>query len=108
MRGSDGQYGKLYASYRWRKLREAQLNRQPLCEMCAAHGDVTAAHVVDHKKPHRGDMEKFWAGPFQSLCDHCHNAHKQRQENGGEIMGCDADGFPIGPEHHWRETKNVL
>ena len=100
-RGKAGQYSKLYASSRWRKLRAAQLMRQPLCEMCKEHGNVTAADTVDHKEPHRGDMDKFWYGPLQSLCATCHNSHKQRLENGGGMMGCDEDGFPLDPEHHW-------
>jgi len=101
MRGSAGKYRELYTTHRWRKLRVEQLRRQPLCEMCFNHGKITEANVVDHKEPHRGDMDRFWAGPFQSLCKHCHDSHKQRAENGGGVMGCDANGFPIDPDHHW-------
>jgi len=101
VRGRAGQYSKLYTTPRWRKLRAAQLIHQPLCEMCTEQGKVTEAKVVDHQEPHRGDMEKFWAGPFQSLCEPCHNSHKQREENGGGMMGCDANGFPLDPEHYW-------
>jgi hypothetical protein len=73
--------------------------------MCSTQGKVTIANVVDHVNPHRGDMEKFWNGPFQSLCERCHNSHKQRQENGGGVMGCDIDGFPIDPDHYWNEYE---
>ena len=104
MRGRAGQYSQLYTTKRWRKLRAAQLVKQPLCEMCAEHSKVTEATVVDHKEPHRGDMVRFWAGPFQSTCKHCHDSHKQREENGGGMMGCDADGFPLDPEHCWAGT----
>ncbi|MCJ2010440.1 ATP-binding protein [Methylobacterium sp. J-092] len=44
---------------------------------------MTPATVCDHVEPHRGDVERFWAGPFQSVCAHCHNSHKQRQERQG-------------------------
>lgn len=48
--------------------------------MCEAEGVVTAATVCDHVEPHRGDANKFWNGPFQSLCDFHHNRDKQRAE----------------------------
>ncbi|MCJ2010442.1 ATP-binding protein [Methylobacterium sp. J-092] len=41
---------------------------------------MTPASVCDHIEPHRGDVDRFWAGPFQSVCATCHNRHKQRQE----------------------------
>ena len=95
-------YSGLYATSRWRKLRQTQLFKEPLCAMCKAQGRVTEATVVDHIEPHRGDMDKFWHGSFQSLCKRCHDSHKQRFENGGGVMGCDKDGFPIDPEHFWQ------
>jgi 5-methylcytosine-specific restriction protein A len=49
--------------------------------MCLADGVVAAARVCDHIEPHRGDAEKFWNGPFQSLCYFHHNRDKQREEN---------------------------
>jgi len=97
-----GQYSKLYTTTRWRKLRCEQLKKEPLCEMCKSHGKVIVATVVDHEEPHRGDIRKFWKGPFSSLCKHCHDSHKKRFENGGGVMGCDAEGFPLDPEHFWR------
>lgn len=104
MRGSPGKYSQLYTTKRWRKLRASQLILQPLCEMCLDHGNITEATVVDHKEPHHGDMAKFWTGPFQSLCKHCHDSHKQRLENGGGVMGCDENGFPLDTEHYWANT----
>nr|WP_313010818.1 HNH endonuclease [Brucella intermedia] len=39
------------------------------------------ASVVDHIQPHRGNKELFWwRGNWQSLCQPCHDRHKQRQE----------------------------
>jgi hypothetical protein len=29
---------------------------------------VTPATICDHVEPHHGDVNKFWLGPFQSLC----------------------------------------
>ena len=104
MRDRAKQPNKLYNTTRWRKLRKAQLISQPLCEMCKDIGNITEATVVDHVEPHRGNEDKFWTGPFQSLCKQCHDSHKQRQENGGGVMGCDEQGFPIDSDHSWAKA----
>lgn len=60
----------------WQKARAYYLNKHPRCAMCDA-----AAHVVDHRIPHRGDMKLFWdKSNWQALCSHCHNSRKQRLE----------------------------
>ena len=60
--------------HKWRKAREGFLKAHPLCAHCEAQGRVTAATVVDHIDPHRGDMRKFWdAGNWQPLCKHHHD-----------------------------------
>jgi 5-methylcytosine-specific restriction protein A len=70
-----------YGTARWRAIRDAQLAREPLCRMCLAEGVVTPARVCDHIEPHRSDADKFWNGPFQSLCEFHHNRDKQRAEH---------------------------
>jgi 5-methylcytosine-specific restriction enzyme A len=64
--------------------------------MCAKQGNTKAARIVDHVEPHRGDQLRFYTSELQSLCKHCHDSHKQRQEKSGKQMGCDAQGNPIG------------
>ena len=71
---------KLYNTARWRKLRLWQLAQEPLCRLCEAKGDATAATICDHVERHGGDEARFWAGPFQSLCKACHDGEKQRLE----------------------------
>lgn len=40
-----------------------------------------AATLVDHVIPHKGDQSLFWdKANWQSACDHCGNAIKQRLE----------------------------
>lgn len=73
-------YRGWYGTVRWKAIRQAQLDYQPLCEMCLADEIVTEARVCDHVEPHRGDEVRFWSGPFQSLCEHHHNSAKQREE----------------------------
>lgn len=63
----------LYQSKRWKTRRLNQLNKQPLCEACLAHGRVSIATVADHIEDHKGDVYKFFYGKLQSLCKPCHS-----------------------------------
>lgn len=71
-------YGSKWQTYRKRFLAE-----NPLCCYCLEQGRVTAAKVVDHIAPHRGDQRLFWdVSNHQSLCSPCHSSIKQQEENG--------------------------
>ena len=53
---------------------QAFLQAHPLCAECLRNGRYTAATVVDHIIPHRGDMSLFWdERNWQSLCERCHD-----------------------------------
>lgn len=93
-------YRKWYKTYRWQQRRKAHLDANPLCVNCAKHGRVTVATVADHIKPHKGDVELFWNGPLQSLCDadpwRCHSSIKQAEERGTKAKKpIGVDGWPI-------------
>ncbi len=93
---------KLYGR-RWKKARAAYLWANPLCVFCERRGRVTAATVVDHIVPHRGDERLFWDREnWAPLCAPCHNGPKQAQEKSGVIRSVDADGMPTDPTHPWR------
>jgi 5-methylcytosine-specific restriction protein A len=67
----------LYSSSRWRIARMHFLAEHPLC-MCPAcdsgKSRVTAATVVDHIKPHRGDLALFWDETnWQAMSKPCHD-----------------------------------
>lgn len=81
-RGSAGSYKNWYAESRWRELRRHQLDGEPLCAFCLKHGRSTEATICDHVDSHGGDREKFWGGPFQSLCKPCHDSTKQSMDRG--------------------------
>lgn len=87
-RGSASERG--YGS-RWRKFRDAYLARHPLCVACQRCGRVSPAVVVDHVKPHGGDMRIFWALPdnAQGLCSACDGAKKPRESG---IAPCPGHG----------------
>jgi 5-methylcytosine-specific restriction protein A len=86
-------------THRWDKARATFLNRHPLCRMCEQAGRVTAATVVDHIIPHRGDQALFWdQSNWQPLCDaepwRCHSSTKQREERGAAKPKVGLDGWP--------------
>jgi 5-methylcytosine-specific restriction endonuclease McrA len=98
-------YRHLYNNSRWKGphgRRAEQLQREPLCRMCAAAGRVTPATVADHVIPHRGNETLFWEGELQSLCAPHHDATKQRIEARGYEHGCDEQGWPIDQRRAWR------
>ena len=35
------------------------------------------AAICGHVGPRRGDVNKFWLGPFMSLCKRCHESTKR-------------------------------
>ncbi len=100
------EYRRLYKTAQWQRLRADQLALEPLCRMCSDVGLLTTATICDHITPHKGNVEKFWNGPFQSLCKHCHDSRKQRMEHGkgGYALDIGIDGYPIDPNH----PSNVL
>ena len=66
-----------YNTTRWRKLRKAVLDEEPLCRMCLKEGKITSATMVDHIIPVKGlskeDEELFYdIENLQPLCDSCH------------------------------------
>lgn len=93
-------YRNLYHSKAWRRGRLVFLAQHPLCERCMAQGRVTAATVVNHRKPHKGDVALFfaWEG-WQPLCKPCHDGPTQQIERRGYSTEVGRDGFPLDPMH---------
>lgn len=104
----------------WQRARDGFLRANPLCADHQQRGQFVAAAVVDHKVAPRlkeavdsGDAERiaaarllFWdRGNWQGLCKACHDSAKQRQEKSGRSPGCDADGRPLDPGHHWHASQ---
>jgi 5-methylcytosine-specific restriction protein A len=76
----------LYKTAHWQRLRMSILARDLFtCRMCRKVEGNTALLVCDHIEPHRGCVETFWAGPFQTLCKACHDGKKQKLERAKQI-----------------------
>lgn len=103
-RGSARQRG--YTT-RWDKARKTYLLQHPLCVMCMGQGRVTAATVVDHIIPHRGDQALFWDSEknWQSLCKPHHDSAKQAEEAHGFSSEVGLDGWPLDLKHPANRSK---
>lgn len=68
---------------RWRRLRRQFLQANPLCVECSNEGQITAASVVDHIRPHKGDVSLLYSwSNLQSLCPSHHNRKTATQDGG--------------------------
>jgi len=67
------EWQSLYNTRLWRRISQRQLTKEPWCAECLRANIYTPATECDHINPHRGDKEKFFKGPFQSLCKPCHS-----------------------------------
>lgn len=84
-------------NYRWQQESKTFLKLHPLCVFCEALGRVEPAVLVDHIKPHRGDMALFWdVTNWQGLCAHCHSSTKQAMEHAENRPLIGLDGWPVG------------
>ena len=70
-------------TYRWNIAAKQYLREHPLCAIHLKRGHIVQATVVDHIKPHKGDMALFWdKANWQALCKECHDI-KTAKEDGG-------------------------
>ena len=66
---------------KWKRARVRYLKAHPLCVRCQLAGILVKATVVDHIKPHRGDVELFWdESNWQSLCKSCHDRKTMKED----------------------------
>ena len=90
---------RLYGTEKWRRRSLHQRRIEPLCRMCKQRGINTPGTLADHVIPHRGDVNAFWLGELQTLCDACHFGIKQQSERLGFRPDVGVDGWPTDPKH---------
>jgi 5-methylcytosine-specific restriction protein A len=76
----------LYKSTRWRVERMQFLAEHPLCECDECQGGklrVTAAEVVNHRRPHRGDETLFWDQANWQAMSAAHHNKRTATHDGG-------------------------
>jgi 5-methylcytosine-specific restriction enzyme A len=109
-RRSTTKWQHLYDLPEWRKASREFRNTPEgaLCSYCKAAGRITASELVDHIVPHNGDLTLFWdRNNWAASCWSCHSSKghddRYRARHGKERpkKGCDKDGFPLDPNHHW-------
>nr|WP_244305779.1 HNH endonuclease signature motif containing protein [Paraburkholderia lacunae] len=69
----------------WRKARAQFLRANPLCQCneCRQARLLTRATVVDHIRPHRGDVNLFWDRTnWQAMSKRCHDRKTARDDGG--------------------------
>lgn len=93
------QYRALYNTTGWKRVRDRVLAATPFCERCERRGELKRATVVHHVEPHRGDLDKFYGGPFEALCKPCHDRDAQGEEKRGYTLDLDGDGWPADARH---------
>lgn len=85
----------VYNSRRWKKLRAAFRDENPLCRLCAAAGRVEGARDVDHRIPVdvRPDLAYEWDN-LQALCRACHTRKTAAEQGLVEREPMDAEPPP--------------
>ena len=78
-----------------------QLASYPLCRHCEGRGILEPAVEVDHIQRIADGGDWFDPANLQSLCHSCHSRKTKRDEGANVKMGCNQDGIPIDPVHHW-------
>src|SRR5688572_20756399 len=76
------QQGPVNYGRAWKTARAIYLREHPWCVDCLTENKQIPATELDHKIPHRGDVEQFWnREQWQGLC-RSHHAAKTAREVG--------------------------
>ena len=100
-------YHKLYSTKGWQQLRQFILARDGYrcsaigCGVALVDGRTSpSAAVVNHIKPHRGNLELFWdPSNLEAVCKNCHDSDIQSREKLGYDKRIGNDGWPTDDKH---------
>lgn len=90
-----------YSTPAWRKLRARVVRRDHYrCIVCKASVATPGSSRVDHIKPRKTHPHlELVESNCRTLCAACDN--RRHAEKGGAPRGCDVNGIPLDPNHHW-------
>lgn len=93
---------KFYQSVEWRRLSNATLRRDTICQ---TPGCGELSRHADHVTPRKlGGADELWN--LRGLCDRCHNARRGSEEP--RAKGALPDGSPRDTTHWWNTSKERL
>lgn len=88
----DEDRNEVYRSSKWKKLRQAKLMEQPLCEICLARGITKLADSVHHADSFTNYIgsQRLWKAydptNLVSVCNQCHSwLHRNGTTRGIDI-----------------------
>jgi 5-methylcytosine-specific restriction enzyme A len=99
-----------YRSSAWKKLRSTALKRDN--HRCVVLGCTEAARTVDHIVPRKQGGADVLSN-LRCLCaEHDNQSHREKRGGGPRqerfvVRGCDGNGVPIDPSHHWRGMQQA-
>lgn len=73
---------RLYDTAHWKRVRQAKLFQQPLCEECLKRDELVAADHVDHIVAVADGGSFDDEANLRSLCRSCHSSKTARQDGG--------------------------
>ena len=85
----------------WRRLREVILFRDPLCVCGCGRPSTDVDHINNESTDNRREN-------LQPLCASCHSRKTQADMGHKVAMGCDANGYPLDPDHDWQKSRESL
>ena len=102
---------RLYDTQAWKDFRRAILRQRPRCQV---QGCAKRSGHVDHIVRVRDGGAELDPANVQALC-HGHHSEKTAKADRGfgnpagpppdlRAHGCDVNGLPLDPKHHWRKT----
>lgn len=97
---------------RWRRIRQEVLDEEPFCRHCLRDGCAPPrpSIIVDHIDGKCASLHDYRRDNLQGLCRY-HDGLKSVSENrgfggsrsGARPAGCDENGIPLDPGHHWNK-----
>lgn len=73
---------RFYDSVQWKRVRDAKMRRDPLCQYCLYTGRVTEGREVDHYTPLERGGHATHSDNLVTACHSCHSRKTRSDEHG--------------------------